>query len=298
MLTLPVTVPSEANADRLTIVASVFPLYDFAREVAGKDADVSLLLPPGVGPHTWEPKPSDIARVSKADMFFYVSDLMEPWAHNLVSAVKRKNILVVEILKNLGIQGSEDTHGGEGPADPGQGHPADPHFWLDPSLSARAIKIIGETMARQDPPNGPAYTARAEGYAQRMRDLDAAYAAALANCRSRLFVTGGHSAFGYLANRYDLVQISLYGISPDSEPTPAHLASVVKMIREKGLKVVFAEELVNPRLASVLAAETGVSTRVLIPAGNITPRRMELGTTLIQIMEENLQNLREGLVCE
>jgi len=282
----------------LTVVASIFPLYDFAKEVAGKDADVRLLLPAGVGPHTWEPKPSDIVRVSRADLFLYVSEIMEPWAHNVVSAVRGKNVKVVEILKSLETRGPERPQGHAGSADASRDHPIDPHFWLDLSLSAQAVEIIGRAMAGLDPGNGPGFTARAEDYAQRLKNLDGIFASTLEDCRTRLFVTGGHSAFGYLAKRYDLVQIPLYGISPDSEPTPAHLASVVKTMRREDLHVVFFEEMVNPRLADVLASETGAFTRVLIPAGNLTARRMEQGATFIQVMEENLSSLREGLSCE
>ena len=111
-------------------------------------------------------------------------------------------------------------------------------------------------------------------------------------------ITGGHSAFGYLAKRYGLVQIPLYGLSPDAEPTPAYLASVVTKMEDERIEVVFFEEMVSPRLAGVLAAEAEASTMLLVHAGNITASREKEGATFIQIMEENLSTLREGLSCD
>ena len=290
--------PIRVQADRLTVVASVFPLFDFAREVAGPDADVRMLLPAGVEPHSWEPRPSDIVAVSNADVFLYVSEAMEPWANNLVKAVKRKDITFVDVISGLGFPQNDEHKGSSNVSKGKNSNESDPHFWLDLSLSAQAVEMIGRFLSQKDPENQDAFTARASAYAHRLKKLDRVFVDGLQHCRTRRFVTGGHSAFGHLARRYDLIQIPLYGLSPDSEPTPAYLASVVKTMRKNNLQVVFFEEMVNPRLARVLASETGASMKVLIPAGNITARRMEQGTTLIQIMEENLSSLREGLSCD
>jgi len=287
-----------ARADRLNVMASIFPLYEFAREVAGEDADVDILLPPGASPHTWEPRPSDIVRISRADLFLYVSQEMEPWAGNLLQAAGEKDLLRMEVVKTVGIQGSGDHHDLDGGNGNDHHHPADPHFWLDFSLAARAVTAIGKTMAVLDAANAPRFTARAEEYSLRLMALDREFEKGLAHCRTRIFVTGGHSAFGYLAKRYGLVQIPLYGLSPDAEPTPAYLASVVRKMEDEGIKVVFFEEMVSPRLAGVLATEAGASTMLLVPAGNITARRDKEGATFIGIMKENLSTLREGLSCE
>jgi len=290
--------PIRVQADRLTVVASVFPLFDFAREVAGSDADVRMLLPAGVEPHSWEPKPSDIVAVSNADVFLYVSETMEPWAHNLVRAVKGKDTAFVEIMSRIRLPQDEERAGSSNIGVEKNSTENDPHFWLDLSLSAQAVEIIGRVLSQKDPENQDNFTARARAYAHRVQELDRVFVDSLQHCRTRRFVTGGHSDFGHLARRYGLIQIPLYGLSPDSEPTPAYLVSVVQTMRENNLQVVFFEEMVNPRLAKVLASETGASMEVLIPAGNITARRMEQGTTLIQIMKENLSSLREGLSCD
>src|SRR5680860_1004366 len=97
-----ISIPSWAISDRLTVVASVFPLYDFAREVAGTAADVRLLLPPGVDPHSWEPRPSDIVDLSQADIFVYTSERMEPWADNFAKAVQGRGVALVQVMDSPG----------------------------------------------------------------------------------------------------------------------------------------------------------------------------------------------------
>jgi zinc transport system substrate-binding protein len=287
-----------AQAGRLTVVASVFPLFDFARTVAGPDAEVRMLIPAGVEPHSWEPRPSDILGVARADIFLYVSEEMEPWAHSLVSAVGSRGVDMVEVMERLGFSGTGHGHGHAEADDGPAGIERDPHFWLDLSLSARTVEMIGSLLAKEDPESSDGFISRARAYAGRLEEMDRAFSKGLENCRTRVFVTGGHSAFGHFAKRYDLKQISLYGINPDSEPTPAHMASVSKSMRKENLDVVFFEDMVNPRLARVLASEVGASTSVLTPAGNLTAVRMDQGVTFMQVMEENLQNLRKGLYCE
>jgi len=283
---------SGVRADRLTVVASVFPLYDFAREVAGSAAEVRLLLPPGVEPHSWEPKPSDILELSRADIFVYTSIIMEPWAGGIAAAVAGNNILIVPIMDSLGFphpqagQDEDHTYG------------EDPHFWLDLSLSERTVKIMEDLLIREDPANRNHYVANAGIYADRLHQLDTAFMSGLMDCASRHLVTGGHAAFGHLTRRYGLKQVSVYGLSPDAEPTPRHLAAVVNEVKNYNVRTIFSEELVNPRMAEVLSRETGAGVMILNPGGNLTTAQWREGLTFLHIMERNLKTLREGLDCE
>jgi len=292
-------VPQKAAADRLTVVASVFPLYEFAREVAGSAADVRILLPAGVDPHSWEPRPSDIANLSRADIFLYTSSRMEPWADTIANALREQDVLIVTVSDRLGLF---KTGGGQGPGktfsssthDSG----ADPHFWLDLSLSVRAVELIGDIFTNSDPANGTRYRSNAGHYTRMIRELDTAYLEGLKDCSSRRLITGGHAAFGHLARRYGLEQISVYGVTADTEPSPRHLARIVKVVRENNVRAVFSEELMNPKMAEVLSQETGARVLVLNAAGNLTATRWREGATFLGIMKGNLETLREGLNCE
>jgi zinc transport system substrate-binding protein len=276
-------------ADRLTVVASVFPLYDFAREVAAPEADVWLLLPAGVEPHTWEPTPADIVRLSTADIFFTVGRTMEPWSAKVLKAISRKDLKLFEAMSVVGAAF---------PGPPGEDDHIDPHVWLDLAQAARIVEMMGVFLAEASPASADLYREKAGNYAAKLGNLDKAYMDGLEHCSTRTIVTGGHAAFGHLAQRYGLTQVPLYGISPDAEPSPRHLIQVIKQIREKGIETIFSEEMVNPRLAQVLSEETGARLLVLNPSGNLTAAQWQSGTTFLDLMELNLKSLREGLHCE
>ncbi|UCG39659.1 MAG: zinc ABC transporter substrate-binding protein [bacterium] len=268
------------------MVASVFPLYEFAREVGGAQVEVWLLLPAGVEPHSWEPTPAEMVRLREADLFMYIGRAMEPWAEEVLRAVGGGEITVMEVMA------SADRGGGAG------GGPSDPHIWLDLSQAAAIVERTGEVLAGLDPQRADLYRGNAARYAVRLRDLDRDYMAGLKACSTRILVTGGHAAFGHLARRYGLTQEPLYGLSPDAEPSPRQLVRVTRLVREEGVGAVFFEELLNPRLAQVLSEETGTKLMMLNPGANLTARQWSAGTTFLDLMRGNLASLREGLSCE
>jgi len=298
MVTFAFSIPSWAISDRLTVVASVFPLFDITREVAGSDADVRVLLPPGVDPHSWEPKPSDILELSRSDIFLYTSDSMEPWAGGIAGAVAGNDVLIVPVMDNLGFPHAEPRHGSGSSQEEDYGHGEDPHFWLDLLLSERTVKMVEDLLIRKDPANRNRYVANAGTYAERLHQLDMAFMSGLKECASRLLVTGGHAAFGHLTRRYGLKQISVYGLNPDSEPTPRHLAGIISEMKKYNVRTIFSEELMNPRMAEVISQETGARVMVLNPGGNLTAAQWREGLTFLEIMNRNLEILREGLDCE
>jgi zinc transport system substrate-binding protein len=266
--------------------------------VAGRAADVRLLLPPGVEPHSWEPKPSDIVVLSEADIFLYISDNMEPWAGIFSGTVRNKSTVSIEVLEKLDLLTKDEKDSPPVPAASGHNHAEDPHFWLNLDLAGRAVMLIAETMAESDPLNYDIYMSNGRTYFEKLKKLDQEFKTALSNCESRLLVTGGHAAFGYMALHYGLEQVSVYGLSPDAEPSPRHLAEVVSVVRENHIKTVFSEEFVNPRMAKVLSEETGTRVMILSPVGNLTTDQWQSDVNFIDIMRNNLNTLREGLHCE
>jgi len=298
MLAIIILLPTTVVADRLTVVASAFPLYDFVREVAGPAADMRLLLPPGVDPHSWEPRPSDIVLLSSADVFLYTSEKMEPWAGNFVRTIRKRDTISTEVMDSLGFSRGDERYNSTEVIEGGDDHAKDPHFWLNLSFSARTVEMIGGLLANSDPENKERYVSGAREYTRKLTQLDEAFLAGLKECGTRQLVTGGHAAFGHLARRYGLEQISVYGLSPDAEPSPRHLAGIVNLVREKNIQTIFSEELMNPRMTEVLSQETGTKIMTLNPAGNLTAVQWQEGLTFIEIMERNLEILREGLYCE
>ncbi len=285
---------------KLTVVTTLFPLYDFVRAVGGERVDVALLMPPGVEPHSFEPKPEDIVKVNRADLFVFTNAYMEPWAKSFIDSLPAgKATTIVDSSKGVTFikagpqEENESEHGGEHHHHGGM----DPHIWLDFANAQIMVDNISNALIASDPAGRDYYSARAAAYKRELKELDDAYRSGLADCRKRVLLHGGHYAFGYLARRYGLEYRSAAAVNADAEPTPAKLAELVRLMRADGLKYVFSEELLSPRSAETIAKETGAKVLLLHGAHNISKDDFAKGATFISLMKKNLANLRTGLEC-
>jgi zinc transport system substrate-binding protein len=287
-----------AGREKLRVVTTLFPLYDFAQTIAGERAEVTLLLPPGMEPHSFEPKPDDMVRINRAGLFIYTNPIMEPWAARIIQGVDRNRVRIVDAGRGVAYQkvapdGDDDGHD-HGHHNAGS---LDPHIWLDLGNAQLMVANILEGFTAADPANTAYYRNNASLLTARLRDLDRRYFEGLASCQRREFLHGGHYAFGYLARRYNLTYRSLSGVSSESEPSAARMAAMVRQIRESGGQYLFAEELLSPRLTETLATEAGVRVLKLHGCHNLARDDFRAGVTFIALMEQNLANLEKGLAC-
>ena len=294
-----VLVTGAAAQAQVSVITTIFPLYDWAREVGGDRVDVVQLLPPGVEAHTFAPKPSDMLLLNKAHAFIYVGEDMEPWAKDVLRGLDNPALVVVEAGRE--VERADDHEHGEHCAhghDHGHGD-TDPHIWLDPVLAQAMVSAIAQGLAKADPEGASLYEARAQAYIAKLRELHRKIEAGLATCRRREIVYGGHFAFGYFARRYGLSHVSPYpGFSPNSTPTPRQVAELIRVIRASGQKTIFHEELIEPRVARTMAEETGAKLALLHGAHNLTRDERARGETYLSLMEGNLIKLRAALECE
>jgi zinc transport system substrate-binding protein len=279
----------------IRVLTSVFPLKEFASAVMGDRGEAALLLPPGAGVHTWQPRPGDLVRMAECDLFIHIGVGLEPWLPGLMKGLGSRRPPSLEVSAGLELlPAGNDEEGGAGHHDHG---PSDPHVWLDPDLAIRIVGTIRDRLTALDPAGGPTYLRNAVALEGRLREVDARYREGLGRCSGKAIIVAGHAAFGYLARRYGLEQIALYGASPDSQPTPAELIGIVKEARARGVKAIFAESSESPALARSLARELGVRTLILDPGHNLTRAEIRAGTTFFDIMEANLRSLGDGLDC-
>jgi len=292
---------------KLQVVTALFPLYDFARNIGRGKADVYLLLPPGLEAHSFEPKPGDMLRLNRADLFVYTNSAMEPWADDVIKGVQNQNLKVIESGRSITMFADHEARDGE----KGQGHRrdgddrrhdhhhvgGDPHIWLDFSHAAEMVDRILTGFIEKDPENKAFYQKNADGYKAKLGELDRQYGKVLAGCRKKVIVHGGHFAFGYLAERYGLKYVAVSGFSPDAEPTPANLVRISRALKENGLHDLFYEELLSPRMAESIAQETGASLLMLNAAHNVGKEEFERGVSFLDLMWKNLDNLKRGLQC-
>jgi zinc transport system substrate-binding protein len=278
-----------AERPPIKIIVTVFPLQEFAREVSGSRADVTLLLPPGADVHTWQPRVSDIMKVSEADLFIYIGSNLEPWADDILRAAARPGLKILEAGKGIVESPSERTGRSR--------EEADPHIWLDFSLDLILVDRIRAALSDWDPEDAELFQTQARDYKEKLGKLDREYREAFKNCRYHTFIFGGHAAFGYLARRYGLEQIALFGLSPDAAPTPKELAQIMEKASRLGIRTVFFEPNSSDRLARMIAENIGGDLRPLNPGHNLTRDEVKAGTTFLSLMGQNLESFKHGLGC-
>lgn len=284
---------------KLAVIASIFPVYDFAREIGGDNASVKMLLPPGMEPHSFDPTPRDIRRIEEADIFVYNGAEMEPWVEDILNGIENPDLVVIDSSSGVTLlEGGHHHEGEEGHEAEETGKAVDPHIWTDFGNAKIQVDNILSAFLMKDPENAGTYQERTKVYKWKLDTLDEMYRNALSDCPKKEIVSSGHFAFSYLAHRYGLVHYAVYGASPDAEPSPAELIEIVEIVKKNDIKYIFGEELVNPKMAETLKEETGAEILFVNPAGNVSKSAFKEGVTFIDIMTDNLSKFKMGLGCQ
>lgn len=301
---------AQTSATKIPVVASIVPLGDFCRQLGGDRVQVQVLIPPGASPHVFEPPPSVIARAAQARLFVYTGAGLEPWADKLLASRGKNNLEVVEAVHGLSlIKGAGGHHYSEAagvkehhhaPASgteqaPGAhaGHrqaAGNPHVWLDPVLAQDICRRISAALIRLDPGQRRYYEARRDHYLKELADLNQEIQKRVATFHIRKFVCF-HPSFSYFARRYGLQEAGVIELSPGREPTPRHLQKIVAAIKKYGIRVVFAEPQLNPRVADVIAREAGAKVLLLDPVGGRPP----YGENYLQLTRYNLDIMSKAM---
>lgn len=286
----------EATKDstKLQIVTSFYPMYDFTQNVAGDNAEVSVLMKAGTEPHDYEPSAKDIAKIADSDVFVYNSKEMETWVSSVLTNIDTKKTVVVDASQGIDLLEENHSDDETEAEHEGHSHAHDPHIWLDPVLAQKQVDTIKEGIIKADTKNKETYEKNALAYKEKLAALNEKFEMGLKNAENRTFVTQ-HAAFAYLANRYDLEQVAIAGLSPDQEPSPAKLAELNDFIKENNIKIIYFAETASPKIAKTVANETGAKLEVLSPIEGITQEEQEKGVDYIKVMEKNLEALEKAI---
>ena len=274
----------------LDVVAAFYPLELMVEEVGGDRVSVSNLAKPGAEPHDLELTPSDIARVSEADLVVYLEGF-QPAVDDAVASEAPDTSWNAGEYANLDLTYTPIEEGEEATDEAGS---VDPHFWLDPTRYAEVATALAAGLSDLDPDGAATYEANAQAFVDDLETLDAEWKAGVEVCSNRNLVTS-HNAFGYLAQRYDLEQRGITGLTPEDEPTPQALADIAEFVTANDVKTIYFETLVSPAIAETLAAETGAKTAVLDPVEGLSEESE--GSDYFEIMRANLVNVRAGQPC-
>ena len=269
---------------KIRVFASFYPYYEFTRNVAGDFATVEQYLPSGVEAHDWEPRAQEIQSLKDADVFVYNGLGMEPYVDNIIDSGEFDNVLFVKASEDIELMEHHDFE-------------FDPHTWLDPVLAKQQVNNIRDGLIKADPQNKEHYEDNAKAYNEQLDELDMKIKSSLSSCNKDTFVPF-HNAFSYLAERYDLKIMALSGITPDAEASAAEIAEFVDFVKDNDIKVIFYEEILDPRLAEVIADEAGAEVLKLSPVAVLTPEEIGKNITYLDKMEQNIDALKIALECQ
>ncbi len=276
---------SPPEAGKLSVVTTFYPLQYLAERIGGDRVNVRNLVPPGVEPHDWEPKPRDVTAIKRAKAFFYQGAGLEAWAERVAEGLSFSGPVVVRATDGLALLRS-----GEGD------EPFDSHVWLDPALYAKQAIAVRNALAKADPGGDSVYTTNLAALTSDLERLTAEMTQGLAACTRDRIVTS-HAAFAYLAERFGLKQVPVSGLSPEAEPSPARLRGVVEQVRREGATHIFFETLVSDAVAQTIAREAGVETLALNPIEGLSQDELKAGASYLTVQRQNLANLRTALGC-
>ena len=290
---------NEKSEGKMKIICTIFPPYDFARQVGGDEIDLTMLLKPGMESHNYEPSPKDIVNIRDCDLFIYVGGESDEWVRTILESNEKqpKKIIAltecVDTVEEATVEGmtAEDEEYEEG-----EQKEYDEHVWTSPKNAITITKIISAAMQELDPENKSIYEANANKYAKELTNLDNKFRELTENAKTKLMIFGDRFPFRYFADEYGLGYFAAFpGCASETEPSAATISFLIEKKKEKKIPVVFKIEFSNGKVAQTIADAAGAKVLQLHSCHNVDADSMNEGVTYISLMEENLKNLKEAL---
>ncbi|MBR6619826.1 MAG: zinc ABC transporter substrate-binding protein [Clostridia bacterium] len=281
--------PQKNESGSLKIVCTLFPQYDFAREIAGDKAEITLLLTPGTDSHSYDPSPVDMVKINECNLFIYTGELMESWAKDVVSSLE-ENVTVLNVSEGLELSAVENghNHGGE--------HSVDPHVWTDPVNAMAITRKICAVLCEIDPENASFYEANEETYFAKLDELNKNIDEIAASVQRKRIIMCDRFAMHYFCKRYGLEYVAAFdSCTADTEPSPAVIVKITNEVKENNIPAVFCAELSNRKVAEAVAQQTGVEVLELHSCHNLSADDFNSGETYLSLMEKNAENLKVAL---
>jgi len=322
---------------KLKVVTTLFPYYDFARQIAGDKVELSMVIPAGQDSHSFEPTPADIRLIQNADLLICNGGAMEQWVSQVVSSLDSESLKVitmmdyVDIVEEEVVEGMEDSgeeHHHVHAADNDHDHAAedhdhtddehdhdaedhththddddadyeieyDEHIWTSPVNAMKITQVIADTLEEMDPADADTFTANAEDYIGKLKNLDREFREVVTGADLDLIVMADKFPLRYFADTYGLrYRAAFSGCSSDTEPSAKTIAYLIDKVREEQIPAVYYLELSSHRVAEIISEETGAKPLLFHSCHNVTRREFDNGVTYLELMEQNVVNLREGL---
>lgn len=316
MLMLPCFLPAAAEAKKISVITTIFPLYDWTREVVGQDSgnvELTMLLGNGVDLHSYQPTVQDIVRISTCDVFIYVGGESDKWVSSALAEAVNKDMKVINLLEAMGedlkteeiVDGMEHDHDHEEGHDHEEDHDheheekADEHVWLSLRNAQELVQVIAATLSEADPADAEKYQANAAAYREKLAQLDARYAEAVNAAEKKTLLFGDRFPFRYLVDDYGLSYYAAFsGCSAETEASFETIVFLARKVDELGLSTVLTMENAKTRIAETIVESTSAKNQKVLAMDSMqstTSAGVQSGVTYLSIMENNLKVLEEAL---
>ncbi len=302
-----VAVPKTADDGKLQVVCTLFPYYDFARQLGGEDIDVTLLVPAGRETHSFEPTPADVITMSCADVFVYNGGESETWVEDILDAAGEAIPYRLKMMDEVDVYAEEFSEGMQGADEHDHDHDTlsdgheedieyDEHIWTSPVKAMALCRALCNTLCQADPAHEDSYRARLEAYLQELEALDNTFRDIVAGGKRNLLVFGDRFPLLYFCKEYGLdYRAAFHGCAGDTEPSLATMKYLIDLVREQNIPVVYTIELSSQKIADAVAETTGAAVRTFHSCQTVSRAELDGGATYLSLMTANADALREGL---
>ena len=306
--------PNNSNAessDKISVISTIFAPYDFIRQIAGDNAEITMLLPPGSESHSYEPTPQDIIKIQNCDVFVYVGGDSDSWVHGILESMDTSNMKIITLMDCVDVVEEEIVEGMEHDYDHDEDehhedehdhdehehkHEYDEHVWTSPKNAKIIVQKIADVLCGTDPVNAVVYKQNADDYIAQLDELDAKFQDIVDNALHNTMIFGDRFPFRYFADAYGLEYFAAFpGCSTETEASAATIAFLIDKIKAEAVPVVFHVELSNKKMANTLSEETNAKVLLFHACHNVTRDEMAQGITYIDLMNQNVENLKEAL---
>ena len=276
---------AEKEDNKVKIVTTLFPFYDFAKHVAGDKAEITLLLPTGAEAHSYEPTAKDVVAIQECDLFICQGMGADPWITSIIKESTFDESKVIYALECADVFETGHEHNNV--------FSYDGHVWTSLRYSQNILQCIADELSKRDSENKSFYQENAKNYIDELSQLDDDFTKLTEN-KDITLVFADRFPFSYFVNDYQIKSKAAYpGCSTESEPSAATVASIIDFMKEENIKVVFVTETSNGRLADTICKETGAEKRLLHSCHTVTKKELQEGITYLNLMRKNYETLEE-----
>jgi len=280
--------------EKINVVATIFPLYDFTREVTGDKAEITMLLPPASESHYYEPTPQDIISIQHCDVFIFIGGESDAWVDKILGSMDTGMMNIVTLMECVDTVTEEAVEGMQVHDEEGASY--DEHIWTSPENAKIIVQRITEALCDADPAHADTYKENAAAFLTGLDELDGMFQSVLDSAARKTIVFGDRFPFRYFADAYGLEYYAAFpGCSAEAEASAATVKFLIDKINAEQIPVIFHIELSNKKMANAISEATGAEVRLLHACQSISKADFEAGQSYISIMKSNVAALREAL---